>query len=89
MIGEYIHEGNGKRSVFFSTHNISDMENITDYAIIMENGQIVEQGFVEDLKEKYILIKGSHITDTEAAGKVLYSMTKTRMASRAYAWRKT
>ena len=44
---EYIHEGNGKRSVFFSTHNISDMENITDYAIIMENGQIVEQGFVE------------------------------------------
>ena len=33
------------------------MENITDYAIIMENGQIVEQGFVKDLKEKYILIK--------------------------------
>lgn len=66
---------NGKRSVFFSTHNISDMENITDYAIIMENGQIVEQGFVEDLKEKYILIKGD-AADTEAAGKVLYSMTK-------------
>ena len=75
MIGEYIHEGNGKRSVFFSTHTISDMENITDYAIIMENGQIVEQGFVEDLKEKYILIKGD-AADTEAAGKVLYSMTK-------------
>lgn len=75
MIGEYIHEGNGKRSVFFSTHNISDMENITDYAIIMENGQIVEQGFVEDLKEKYILIKGD-AADTEAAGKVLYSMTR-------------
>ena len=75
MIGEYIHEGNGKRSVFFSTHNISDMENITDYAIIMENGQLVEQGFVEDLKEKYILIKGD-AADTEAAGKVLYSMTK-------------
>ena len=51
------------------------MENFTDYAIIMENGQIVEQGFVEDLKEKYILIKGD-AADTEAAGKVLYSMTK-------------
>lgn len=63
------------------------MENITDYAIIMENGQIVEQGFVEDLKEKYILIKGD-AADTEAAGKVLYSMTKTRTALRAYAWRK-
>lgn len=53
----------------------------------MENGQIVEQGFVEDLKEKYILIKGD-AADTEAAGKVLYSMTKIRTASRAYAWRK-
>ena len=40
-------------AVYFSLRtNISDMENITDYAIIMENGQIVEQGFVEDLKEK-------------------------------------
>lgn len=74
MIGEYIHAGNGKKSVFFSTHNISDMENITDYAIIMENGQIVEQGFVEDLKEKYILIKGD-AADTEAAKKVLYTIT--------------
>ena len=53
----------------------------------MENGQIVEQGFVEDLKEKYILIKGD-AADTEAAGKVLYSMTKIRTALRAYAWRK-
>ena len=74
MIGEYINEGKGKRSVFFSTHNISDMESITDYAIIMENGQIVEQGFVEDLKEKYILIKGE-AADTEAAKKVLYTIT--------------
>lgn len=58
MIREYIEEGNGKKTVFFSTHNIADMENVTDYAIIMEQGRIVEQGFVEELKEKYILIKG-------------------------------
>lgn len=75
MIGEYIHEGAGEKSVFFSTHNISDMESITDYAIIMEHGTIVEEGFVEDLKEKYILIKGD-ANDAEAAGKALYSMTK-------------
>ena len=53
----------------------------------MENGQIVEQGFVEDLKEKYILIKGD-AADTEAAGKVLYSMTKNPYGFEAYAWRK-
>lgn len=58
MIRNYIDEGNGDKTVFFSTHNISDMENVTDYAMIMEQGKIVEQGFVEDLKEKYILVKG-------------------------------
>lgn len=58
MIRDYIDEGDGHKTVFFSTHNISDMENVTDYAMIMEQGQIVEQGFVEDLKEKYILVKG-------------------------------
>ncbi len=75
MIGDYINDGAGERSVLFSTHNISDMESITDYAIIMEHGNVVECGFVEDLKEKYILIKGD-AQDAEAASKILYTMTK-------------
>lgn len=58
MLRDYIEEGNGNKTVFFSTHNVLDMENVTDYAIIMEQGKIVEQGFVEELKEKYILVKG-------------------------------
>jgi len=75
LIRTYLEQGNGGRSVFFSTHNISDMENVTDYAIIMEHGAIVEEGFVEDLKEKYILVKGE-AEDAEAAKKILFSMTK-------------
>jgi ABC-2 type transport system ATP-binding protein len=47
---------NLNRSVLFSTHNVSDMESITDYAIIMDDGRILERGFVEDLKEKYVYI---------------------------------
>ena len=74
MIQAYIEAGNGERSVFFSTHNISDMEAITDYAIIMEHGKIVEEGFVDDLKEKYILVKGD-AEDKEKAKEVLYTMT--------------
>lgn len=74
MIQSYIEEGNGERSVFFSTHNVSDMENITDYAIIMEHGKIVEEGFVDELKEKYILIKGD-AEDKEKVKDVLYTMT--------------
>lgn len=58
MIRDYIESGNGNKTVFFSTHNVADMENVTDYIMIMEQGQIVEQGFVEELREKYILVKG-------------------------------
>ena len=65
-IQKYINEGDGKRSVFFSTHNISDMEAVTDYAVIMDEGKIVEEGWVEDLKEKYIVVKG----EASAAEKV-------------------
>lgn len=57
MIRSYLAQKDGERSVFFSTHNIADMEQVTDYAIILEQGKIVEQGFVEDLKEKYISVK--------------------------------
>lgn len=75
LIREYIEAGQGEKSVFFSTHNIADMENVTDYAIIMERGRVVECGFVEDLKEKYILVKGE-AEDIPTAEKILYSITK-------------
>ena len=74
MIGDYINNGEGNHTVFFSTHNVADMESITDYAIIMEHGKIVEKGFVDELKEKYILVKGD-AEDTEAAKNILYSIT--------------
>ncbi len=75
MIREYIEEGNGEKSVFFSTHNIADMENVTDYCIIMEHGKVVEQGFVEDLKEKYVVVKGE-LTDQEKAKDILLGFRK-------------
>lgn len=75
MIREYLEEGAGEKSVFFSTHNISDMEGVTDYCIIMEQGKVVEQGFVEDLKEKYVLVKGE-VADAEKAQKYLIGFQK-------------
>lgn len=72
IIREYLNAGDGEHSVFFSTHNVADMENVTDYAMILEHGKIVEQGFVEELKEKYILVKGEP-GDAEVAKKILYS----------------
>lgn len=75
MIREYLEQGNGEHSVFFSTHNIADMENVTDYAIILEHGNVVEEGFVEELKEKYVLVKGEP-DDADKAKEALFSMTR-------------
>jgi ABC-2 type transport system ATP-binding protein len=73
LIRDYLMEDEGQRSVFFSTHNIADMENVTDYAIIMSAGRIVEAGFVEDLKEKYVVVKGEP-ADAARAQEVLFSI---------------
>lgn len=77
IIRNYLEQGNGERSVFFSTHNIADMESVTDYAIILEHGNVVEQGFVEDLKEKYVVVKGE-AADADAAAKVLFTISGNR-----------
>ena len=78
ILREYLAAGEeGRpRSVFFSTHNIADMESVTDYAIILAHGKIVEEGFVEDLKEKYVLVKGEP-DSAEAAKGILYSFSGT------------
>lgn len=55
---EYLDDGSGKKSIIFSTHNIADMENASDYAVFMDKGKVIEQGFVEELKEKYIVVHG-------------------------------
>lgn len=73
LMRRYLEAGNGNNSIFFSTHNIADMENVTDYAIIMEHGKIVETGFVEDLKEKYIWIRGD-AEDIEKARNTMFSI---------------
>ena len=75
MIRDYLEQGGGEKSVLFSTHNIADMENVTDYCLILEHGNIVEEGFVEDLKEKYVLVKGE-AADGERAREILFSMNR-------------
>ncbi|MBE5906285.1 MAG: ABC transporter ATP-binding protein [Lachnospiraceae bacterium] len=77
MLQNYMEEGDGERSVFFSTHNVADMENVTDYAIIMENGAVVDAGFVEDLRDKYVLVKGDS-KDYEVAKDVLIGSRKNK-----------
>ena len=77
LIREYLVSREGERSVFFSTHNVADMENVTDYAIIVEQGRIVEQGFVEELKEKYVSVKGN-AEYADRARSILVTQTHSR-----------
>ncbi|MCH5324611.1 MAG: ABC transporter ATP-binding protein [Eubacterium sp.] len=72
---DYLDKGDGKNSIIFSTHNIADMENAADYAVIMSKGKIIEKGFIEDLKAKYI----SFSADASAAERLRgYAVTLTK-----------
>ena len=75
---QYIDEGDGEKTIIFSTHNISDMEYAADYVIFMSSGKIVEQGFVEDLKEKYIIVRDDIATYESVKGLLL---TKSKNAT--------
>ncbi len=68
---EYQEEGNGEKTILFSTHNIADMENVTDYAILMYDGKMIESGFVNDLCERYLLVSGENSTFDKIKGKLL------------------
>lgn len=76
LIREYLAAKPGRTAVF-STHNIMDMENVTDYAVIMAHGEVAEADFVENLKEKYIMVKGE-AEDSEAAAKYMLSISKSK-----------
>lgn len=83
---EYLDEGNGEKSILFSSHNISDMENAADYAIFMDTGKIIERGFVEDLKEKYVIIHGDAADYSKAKPLMLsHSANKTAFSGLALA----
>lgn len=75
----YLDEGDGEKSILFSTHNIADMENACDYAVFMDRGRLIEQGFVEELKDKYIIARGE-AKDYDAAAGLLLSHSKNRTA---------
>lgn len=72
IISGYIEEGDGEKSVVFSTHNIADTESIADYAVIVDNGMILEQGWTTELTEKYLIVKGELSDYEKVRGNALY-----------------
>lgn len=50
---------NGKRTLFFSTHITSDLERIADYITFIQKGKILFNDSMDDVQERYALVKGS------------------------------
>lgn len=51
---------NGERSILFSTHVLSDLEEIADYIAFIDNGEIILNKQKDELMEDYLLIKGDY-----------------------------
>ena len=67
----------GIYSLMLDHHIVEKDTKFSDYAVIVENGSVVEQGFVEELKEKYTYVKGD-IEDLKAAEGYLYDVTSSK-----------
>lgn len=56
LLQEYIEDG--ERSVLFSTHITTDLEQVADYITYLDKGSLIYTGSLDELLEKYRLAKG-------------------------------
>ena len=56
ILQDYIRDG--QRSVLFSTHITTDLERVADYITLINRGNMIFTGSMEDLLSSYRLIKG-------------------------------
>lgn len=61
------------KTVFISTHIISDLEKIADYLVYLKDGEIVFNDFLDDIMNKYQIVKGdSNQIDDELVSLAYY-----------------
>ncbi|HDJ89853.1 MAG TPA: ABC transporter ATP-binding protein, partial [Thermoprotei archaeon] len=51
LIKSFVNEG---KTVLLSTHLLHELGDMCNYVVIMKNGRILAQGYIDDLKDKYI-----------------------------------
>mgnify|MGYP000843897984 CR=1 FL=1 len=77
ILQEYINDG--ERSVLFSTHITTDLERVADYITLINKGELVYSGSMEDLLGGYWLIKGKPQDLTTELEKEIMGLRKTEM----------
>lgn len=75
ILQDYIQDG--ERSVLFSTHILSDLEEIADFIFFLHNGKKVFFDTKEEIAEKYLLVKGGLEELTEAVSRKIKGLKKT------------
>ena len=73
LLQEYI--ADGERSVIFSTHILSDLEQIADYIYFIDDGRKVLYDAKDELLESYLLVKGERRAVTPQIAKELIGIT--------------
>lgn len=77
ILQDYIKDG--ERSVLFSTHITSDLEQVADYITLVNQGNMIFTGSMEDLLDSYRLIKGKPRDLTMELEKSIIGLRKTDM----------
>ena len=73
LLQEYI--ADGERSVIFSTHILSDLEQIADYIYFIDDGRKVLYDAKDEMLENYLLVKGERRAVTPQIAKELIGIT--------------
>ena len=75
ILREYI--ADGEKSVFFSTHITSDLEQIADFITLIDHGKIFYTGTKDDLLEHFYIIKGRQTDLTDELKKKIIGLSIT------------
>lgn len=75
ILQDYIKDG--ERSVLFSTHITTDLEQIADYITYLEYGNLIFTGSMDEFLQNYFIIKGSPMDLTEDLQDNILGMRKT------------
>lgn len=75
ILQDYIKDG--ERSVLFSTHITADLERIADYITFINKGELFYSGRMDDLYEKYRIVKGKPESLSEKLKKNIIGLRKT------------
>ena len=77
LIQEYI--ADGEKSVLFSTHILSDLEQIADYIFFINDGKKVLCDSKDEIIEKYVIVKGGRKDITDILKKEMIGIVKTEV----------